>query len=101
MTPLRSRRTPPNHLPVSEEDPDDPFAGVPQSDDDFPIAPVEAEFDDSGDPLKKRGRGLPKGSGKGSSKGGGGDDFTIPAVKDAIRRCYTGLRLNTLTHNLE
>lgn len=92
----------PPPLPVSKEDPDDPFAGEPQLDDDFPVTPVEAEFDDSGDPLKKRGRGRPKGFGKGSSKGSGGsDESVIIAAEGAIRRCYPGLRLNTLTYNLE
>lgn len=101
-TPPTEADTPePPPLPVPAEDPDDPFAGEPQPDDDFPIAPVEAEFDDSGDPLKKRGRSRGKGFGSTSSKGGGGDDLTIPAVKDAVRQCYPGLRLNTLTYNLE
>jgi len=92
----------PPPLPVPAEDPDDPFAGESQPDDGFPIAPVEVEFDDSGDPLKKRGRGRPKGSGKGgSSKGGGDGESNIAAAIEAVRGCYPGLRLNTLTYDLE
>jgi hypothetical protein len=82
----------------SDEDPDDPFAGELLEDDDFPIGPTQVEFDDSDDPLKKRGRGRPKGSAKSSS---GGGESNIVAAKDAVRKCYPGLRLNTLTYNLE
>jgi hypothetical protein len=93
----------PPPLRAAAEDPDDPFTGDPLlEEDELPVGPVTAVFDDSSDPLKKRKRGRPKGSRKSSSGGGGGDgDSNIAAAKDAVYKRYPGLRLNTLTYHLE
>lgn len=84
-----------------DDDPDDPFAGEPQSDEIDPAAVATAGFDDSGDPIKKRKRGRPKGSRNKKSSGDGDSEFTIPLIKQAVCDCYPDLRLNRLTYNLE
>jgi hypothetical protein len=90
---------PPRH--ASNDDPDDPFAGEPQSDEMDPAAVAAGDFDDSGDPIKKRKPGRPKGSRSRKGSGDGDSEFTIPVIKEAVRGCYPDLRLNRLTYNLE
>jgi hypothetical protein len=88
----------PPPLPTPTEDPDDPFVNEGQPDEIDPPPPAAAaEFDDSGDPLKKGKRGRKKTKGDGS----GPRAPSIAEVKDAVRKCFPGLRLNTLTYVLE
>jgi hypothetical protein len=87
----------PPPLPPELDDPDDPFEGMGldliHANEADP--PEDKQPDLSGDPLLKRGK---KGR---SKKSPADDDLTIPVIKEAVRKRYPSLRLNTLTYNLE